>query len=83
MGKTLYIYGDSWNLESVGTLIAADGWTYPLTVDGGYDNDAGAAHHISNIDPNDAGCEWWQSLSDYDRKIVESVLEQIGGVNHE
>jgi hypothetical protein len=70
-----------YKLESVGTYLRADGMTYPLTIDGwnghGYDDDEGTAFHILDIDPNDEGHEWWQSLSDDDRKIVEKVAHQV------
>jgi len=69
---------EGYQLESVGTYIRADGWTYPLLVGGGYDNDEGGAHHISNIDPEDEGYEWWQNLSPEDRKIVEAVKAKGG-----
>jgi hypothetical protein len=68
---------EGYALQSVGTWIRADGWTYPLLVGGGYDNDEGGAHHISNIDPEDEGHEWWQRLSPADRKIVEAVKVEV------
>ena len=62
-----------WNLESVGTHMRADGWTFPMTLGGGYDDDDGTAHHIRDIDPEYEGYDWWHSLSDEDRKIVEAI----------
>ena len=64
-----------WNLESVGTYMRADGWCFPMTTDGGYDDDEGMAVHIRDCDPEDEGHEWWQSLSDGDRNTVEAFLE--------
>ena len=65
------------NLDSVGTYMRADGWCFPMTIDGGYDDDEGVAHHIRDVDPEDDGYEWWQSLSDDDRKVVEAVLARL------
>jgi hypothetical protein len=64
-------------LESVGTYMRADGWCFPMTLDGGYDDDEGTAHHIRDVDPEDDGHEWWHSLSDDDRKTVEAVLAKL------
>jgi hypothetical protein len=70
-----------WVLESVGTYIRSDGWTFPMTADGGYDDDEGVAINISDCDSDGEGYEWWQSLSDNDRKIAEAVLRSKN--NHE
>ena len=61
------------NLESVGTYIRADGWCFPMTIDGGYFDDEGVAIHIRDCDPEDEGYEWWQNLSPEDRKIAEEA----------
>ena len=44
------------NLESVGTGLDADGMTYPMLVDGGYDYDNGVL--ITEVNE-----EWWDRLS--------------------
>ena len=73
-----------WFLESVGTYLRDDGWTFPMTEtvvfkgmiisEGGYDEDESMAHHISNIDPDDEGAEWWESLSEADEITVNIYL---------
>ena len=60
-------------LESVGTYIRADGWCFPMTIDGGYHDDELVAIHIRDCDPEDEGYEWWQNLSPEDRKIAEEA----------
>jgi hypothetical protein len=60
-----------YRLESVGTYMRADGWCFPMTIDGGYDDDEGGAHHIRDTEPDG---DWMTSLSDDDRKTVEAVL---------
>lgn len=62
-----------YKLESVGTYLRADGMTYPLTDDGGYDDDELMSCHIRDIEPDG---DWMTNLSDDDRKIVESVLNK-------
>lgn len=62
-----------WNLESVGTHMRADGWTYPMLVDDcnryrGYAQWAGV--HLLDIEPDG---DWMTALSDDDRKIVEAI----------
>ena len=57
-------------LESVGTHMRADGWTYPMLVDDcnryrGYAQWAGV--HLLDIEPDG---DWMTALSDDDRKIV-------------
>ncbi len=64
-----------WSLESVGTYMRADGWCFPMTTDGGHDDNEEMAIHIRDCDPEDEGHEWWQSLSDDDRNTVEAFLE--------
>ena len=44
-----------------------------MTIDGGYDDDEGGAHHIRDTEPDG---DWMTSLSDDDRKTVEAVLEK-------
>lgn len=63
-----------WFLESVATYLRADGWTFPMTDNGGYDDDEFMSQHISNIDPDDEGAEWWESLSEADEIIVNNWL---------
>ena len=67
-----------YQLESVGTYLRGDGMAYPMTIDGGYDDDEGGAHNIRDTEPDG---DWMTSLSDDDRKIVEAVLasQQKGG----
>ena len=67
-------HAEGWFLESVATYLRADGWTFPMTENGGFDEDESMAHHLSNIDPDDEGAEWWQSLSETDEIIVNNYL---------
>ena len=67
---------EGWFLESVATYLRADGWTFPMTTDGGYDDDESMSHHISEITLDDEGSEWWESLSEADEIIVNNYLEQ-------
>ena len=48
-------------LESVGTMIDADGMTYPMLAGGGYDADEGT--HVGDMDVDG---DWWNNLSDTD-----------------
>ena len=59
------------NLESVGSVIASNGITYPMLVDGGYDEDGGI--HIHDIENE----EWFESLSDEDLDVVGEISESL------
>ena len=59
-----------YKLESVGTYLRADGMTYPLTDDGGYDDDELMSCHIRDMVLDG---DWMTNLSDDDRKIVEAI----------
>ena len=67
-----------WFLTSVATYLRADGWTFPMTTDGGYDDDEFMSHHISDITLDDEGYEWWESLSKLDKDIVERERNRYG-----
>ena len=53
-------------LESVGTFISLEGWTFAMYDDGSID--AYSATHFDEIEPDG---DWMAALSDNDRKIVE------------
>ena len=66
-------YQEGYALESVGTYLKADGWTYPMLVDDcnrycGYAQWGGV--HLRDIEPDG---DWMRNLSDDDRQIVEMV----------
>ena len=56
------------NLNSVGCVIDENGVTYPMLVDGGYDEDGG--FHVNDIENE----EWFDALSLEDIEIIEDVL---------
>ena len=58
------------DLESVGTGISSEGWTYPMMTDGGYDESN--AIHISDIEPDG---DWFNGLSDADWATVKANFE--------
>ena len=55
-------------LESVGCVIDENGVTYPMLVDGGYDEDGG--FHVNDIENE----EWFDALSQEDIDTIEDVL---------
>lgn len=66
-----------YQLESVGTYLTADGWTYPMLVDDdnryrGYAQWAGS--YLLDAVPDG---DWMDSLSLEDRKIVEAVKAEV------
>ena len=56
-------------LESVGTFISLNGWTYPMYIDGSIDADSPT--FLDEIEPDG---DWMTTLSDDDRKIVEVAI---------
>ena len=52
-------------LESVGTALDQDGYTYPMLAKGGYDQDEGVKTHVS-----DCCDEWYQTLSVADLDLI-------------
>ena len=56
------------NLDSVGCVVDENGVTYPMLVDGGYDEDGGI--HINDIEEE----YWFESLSDEDLAVIEDIL---------
>ena len=56
------------NLDSVGCVIDENGVTYPMLVDGGYDEDGG--FHVNDIENE----EWFDALSQEDIDTIEDVL---------
>ena len=56
-------------LNSVGTVIYANGITHPINADGTYDLDEGMA--VDWIDTDD---EWSESLSNEDAKLLDDWL---------
>ena len=56
-------------LESVGCVIDENGVTYPMLVDGGFDEDG--ACHINDIENE----EFFDALSAEDREVTEEYLE--------
>ena len=56
------------NLDSVGCVIDENGVTYPMLVDGGYDEDG--ACHINDIENE----EFFDALSQEDIDIIEDIL---------
>ena len=56
------------NLDSVGCVIDENGVTYPMLVDGGYDEDGG--FHVNYIENE----EWFDALSQEDIDTIEDVL---------
>ena len=56
------------NLESVGNVIDENGVTYPMLVDGGFDEDG--ACHIDDIENE----EFFDALSNEDIDIIEDIL---------
>ena len=62
----------NYKLESVGTLITSDGWTYPMMLDGGYDSENGV--HLRDIEPDG---DWFMGLDDVDRRTVAAVRHSI------
>ena len=67
-------HAEGWFLESVGTYLRADGWTFSMTENGGYHDDEFVSHHVSEI--SDEGAEWLLSLSDVDEIIVSNWLDK-------
>jgi hypothetical protein len=70
---------EGYQLESVGTYLRADGWTYPMIVDDcnryrGYAQWAGS--YLLDGAPDG---DWIAGLSDHDRKIVEAVKAVLTG----
>ena len=66
-------HAEGWFLESVGTYLRADGWTFPMTENGGYHDDEFVSHHVSEI--SDEGAEWWDSLSARDVMTIQNYLD--------
>ena len=60
-----------YKLESVGTYLRADGRTYPLTDDGGFDDDELISCHIRDMVLDG---DWMTNLSVHDRQAVELVV---------
>ena len=56
------------NLDSVGCVIDENGVTYPMLVDGGYDEDCG--FHVNDIENE----EWFDALSQEDIDTIEDIL---------
>ena len=56
------------NLDSVGCVIDENGVTYPMLVDGGYDEDG--AFHVNAIENE----EWFDALSQEDIDTIEDIL---------
>lgn len=56
------------NLDSVGCVIDENGVTYPMLVDGGYDEDG--ACHINDIENE----EFFDALSTEDIDTIEDIL---------
>ena len=56
------------NLDSVGCVIDENGVTYPMLVDGGYDEDG--ACHINDIENE----EFFDALSQEDIDTIEDIL---------
>ena len=56
------------NLDSVGNVIDENGVTYPMLVDGGFDEDAGC--HVNDIENE----EWFDALSQEDIDTIEDIL---------
>ena len=56
------------NLDSVGCVIDENGVTYPMLVDGGYDEDG--ACHVNDIENE----EWFDALSQEDIDTIEDIL---------
>ena len=56
------------NLDSVGCVIDENGVTYPMLVDGGYDEDGG--FHVNDIENE----EWFDALSQEDIDTIEDIL---------
>jgi len=54
------------NLESAGTGLDADGMTYPMLEDGGYDYDNGC--HMTEVNE-----EWWDRLSVADSTFLATL----------
>ena len=62
-------------LNSVGTVIYANGITHPINADGTYDLDEGMAVHILDVDT-----EWFNSLSSEDLiSVCEFVANDLVG----
>ena len=55
-------------LNSVGCVIDENGVTYPMLVDGGYDEDGG--FHVNDIENE----EWFDALSQEDIDTIEDIL---------
>ena len=56
------------NLDSVGCVIDENGVTYPMLVDGGYDELGG--FHVNDIENE----EWFDALSQEDIDTIEDIL---------
>ena len=56
------------NLDSVGCVIDENFVTYPMLVDGGYDEDGG--FHVNDIENE----EWFDALSQEDIDTIEDIL---------
>ena len=73
------------HLESVGTWLHHDGWTYPIWADDTVTIPAKGAsldeqidcegHRLDEIDPNGEGYDWYEALSPTDRALVERVYD--------
>ena len=63
-----------YKLESVGTYLRADGMTYPLTDDGGFDDDELMSCHIRDMVLDG---DWMTNLSVNDRQAVELVVTKF------
>ena len=70
-------HAEGWFLTSVATYLRADGWTFPMTENGGYHDDEFVSHHVSEI--SEDGAEWLLSLSDVDEIIVSNWLDKAKG----
>ena len=80
--ETFWVPEDGYTLiplHSVGTMLCSQagsesevpqGMTYPMLVDGGWDENMGV--HLEDVD-----CEWFDSLDTNDRELVNNILELV------
>jgi len=57
-------------LESVGTVLASDGMTYPMLQDGTPDMDS--PYHVLDIE----NWDWWNNLSTADLYLILPILRR-------
>ena len=81
-GDSFWVPEDGYTLvplHSVGTMLCTQagsesevlqGATFPMLVDGGWDTNADV--HLEDVD-----CEWFDSLDDEDRVVVNRVMEVL------